>query len=173
MRPLVQWSGAVLVVLFAGVGYDAARTRPANSLAQAVTSATPQRRPPASLGGPVLAAVLLQAADCAGNLRIVHLLNRAGVRDGVQLAVIWFVGPASDSLVIRRLLPAFTAHVPLRQAPPTALAELRRLGHTSSPLLLVLDQEGRVRFASQSPRSSREFAGLRRIIEGLTWFEEH
>ena len=36
----------------------------------------------------------------------------------------------------------------------------------------VLDQEGRVRFTSQSPRSPREFAGLRQIIEGLTWIEE-
>jgi hypothetical protein len=38
--------------------------------------------------------------------------------------------------------------------------------------MLVADAEGRVRFATQSPRSSREVAGLRRIIEGLTYIEE-
>jgi hypothetical protein len=46
------------------------------------------------------------------------------------------------------------------------------MGHTSTPALVVLDQSQRVRFATQSPRSPREYAGLRRIIEGLTWIEE-
>ncbi len=173
MRSLILWSGAVLVVLFAGVGYDAVRTAPASGIAKAVADADVGRRRPPVLGGPVLAAVLLQAQDCTGNLRVLDLLHRPAVRDGVQLAVIWYVGPVADSITIRGLLPDWSAQVPLRAAPPAVLKELAGLGHTTSPMLVVLDQNGRVRLASQSPRSSRELAGLRRIIEGLTWFEEH
>ena len=57
-------------------------------------------------------------------------------------------------------------------APPAVVGQFASLGHTTTPALLVLDQEGRVRFTTQSPRSSREVAGLRRIIEGLTWIED-
>lgn len=115
---------------------------------------------------------LLQAADCTGNLRMLHLVHRRGVRDALQLNVIWFVGAANDSTVIRGLLPLWARRVPLRLASPPLLRSLRQLGHTSTPTLVVLDQAGRVRLATQSPRSSREVAGLRRIIEGLTWIEE-
>jgi hypothetical protein len=115
---------------------------------------------------------LLQATDCTGNLRMLHLLHRRTVRESIQLNVIWFVGAANDSTVIRGLLPTWAQQVPLRLASPSLLRNLRQLGHTSTPALVVLDQEGRVRLATQSPRSSREVAGLRRIIEGLTWIEE-
>jgi hypothetical protein len=60
----------------------------------------------------------------------------------------------------------------LARVPGSAIGELMRLGHKSTPAIVVLDQEGRVRFTSQSPRSAREFAGLQKIIEGLTWIEE-
>jgi hypothetical protein len=175
MRPLLQWSGAVLVVLSAGVLFDTRRAVPAATIPASLTASIhPAHTLGArlTLGEPVRAAVLLQAADCTGNLRILHLLNRRGVREGLQLSVIWYVGPAEDSMTIRPLLPSWAAQVPLRTAPPSVVKERARLGHTSTPLLVVLDQEGRVRFTSQSPRSSREFAGLRRIVEGLTWFED-
>ncbi len=175
MRPLLQWSGAVLAVLSAGVLYDTRRAASAATIPAALIQSTRARNSAYGRfthGEPVRAAVLLQAVDCTGNLRILHLLHRTAVRDELRLSVIWFVGPASDSLTIRPLLPAWAATVPLHAAPRPVLNDLARLGHTSTPLLVVLDQEGRVRFTSQSPRSSREFAGLRRIIEGLTWFEE-
>lgn len=185
MRPVLQWSGAVLLVLSASVLYDIRRAVPATTTsfsiptamsaaaARAATPRAPEGDGRFAHGGPVRAAVLLQAADCTSNLRILHLLHRPAVRGGVHLSVIWYSGPAADSLAIRPLLPAWASRTPLRAVPASVLKELARLGHTSTPLLVVLDQEGRVRLTSQSPRSSREFAGLRRIIEGLTWFEEH
>lgn len=173
MRALLRWSGAVLAVLSVSVLIDTRRAAPAGSLPASITrhvastSDTPFTR-----AAPVRAAALLQAKDCTGNLRVLHLLNRANVRDNLMLSVIWYVGPVADSTIIRALLPAWTAAIPLRPVPRDVQRDLARLGHTSTPLLVILDQEGRVRFTSQSPRSSREFAGLRRIIEGLTWFEE-
>jgi hypothetical protein len=116
--------------------------------------------------------VLLQRADCTGNIRLFDLLHRPGVRDRLRLAVIWYVGPDTDTTAIRSLLPAWTREAPLERVPGAAMGELIRLGHRSTPAIVMLDQEGRVRFTSQSPRSAREFAGLRQVIEGLTWIEE-
>ena len=120
----------------------------------------------------IQAAVVLQALDCTGNLRVLQLLHRGDVRERMHLAVIWFVGPAADSVVIRKLLPSWTRSTKLVLAPPGVLRDLGRLGHRETPTLVVLDQQGHLRLATQSPRSPREFAGLRRIIEGLTWIEE-
>ena len=172
MRPFIQWSGAVLMVLLAGVAVDAVRAAPSRTIAQTMSPFTTNRSTTVSPARPMQAAVLLQAVDCTSNLRMLHLLHRPAVRSGLALSVIWFVGPSSDSMAIRALLPAWTSAIPLRVAPRALLKELGRLGHSSTPALVVLDQAGRVRFTSQSPRSPREFAGLRRIIEGLTWIEE-
>lgn len=172
MRPLIRWTGAVVLVLLAGIAVDAVRAAPALTIAHAMAPYVNRDRTTGPIGRPLRAFVVLQAVDCTGNLRMLHLLHRPAVRDRVQLTVVWFVGPSRDSLLIRPLLPAWAATIPLRNAPRSLLRELARLGHTSTPALVVLDQDGRVRFTTQSPRSSREYAGLRRIVEGLTWIEE-
>ena len=164
---LWHWVIAGLVVSLAGVGYDVARAMPQRTLLGAMRHVTPAQAPAA-----VQAAVLLQLDDCSGNLRMLHVLHRGSTSRHIQLAVIWYVGPVSDSTNIRTALPSWTAAIPLRAAPPAVVGQFASLGHTTTPALLVLDQEGRVRFTTQSPRSSREVAGLRRIIEGLTWIEE-
>ncbi|WP_396200728.1 hypothetical protein [Gemmatimonas sp.] len=163
---LWHWVIAGLVVSLAGVGYDVARAMPQRTLPGAMRHVTHAATPA------VQAAVLLQLDDCSGNLRMLHVLHRGSTSRHIQLAVIWYVGPVSDSTNIRTALPSWTAAIPLRAAPPAVVRQFASLGHTTTPALLVLDQEGRVRFTTQSPRSSREVAGLRRIIEGLTWIEE-
>lgn len=157
----------MLVLLLAGVLVDSARATPASGLRNAADG--PQ---PPSPGGRLQSAVLLQRTDCTGNLRLLDLLARGEVAERLALRVIWYVGPATDTLDIRRLLPEWTHTVPLRAAPSPVLSELRGLGHRTTPVVVLYDQEGRVRLTSQSPRSLREFAGLRRAIEGLTWIEE-
>ncbi len=122
--------------------------------------------------GRLASAVVLQASDCSGNMRMLNLLHRTPVRDRLRLTIIWYVGPSSDSLEIRSSLPSWTSDIPLRPLRGRARRDLIALGHASTPTLVVLDQDRRIRFATQSPRSPREFAGLRRIIEGLTWIEE-
>jgi hypothetical protein len=173
---LRHWVVAALVVSLAGVGYDVARAMPQRTLPGAMRHAsrtlTPATSASARAPRAVQAAVLLQLADCSGNLRMLHVLHRGATPRHIQLAVIWYVGPVSDSTNIRMALPSWTAAIPLRAAPPAVVRQFASLGHTTTPALLVLDQEGRVRFTTQSPRSSREVAGLRRIIEGLTWIEE-
>ncbi|MBL0172785.1 MAG: hypothetical protein IPP90_19165 [Gemmatimonadaceae bacterium] len=172
VRPLARWAGVVLMMLLAGVAVDAVRAAPSRTITSAMLPFSTGATRVIPFSRPLEAAVVIQAADCTSNLRMLHLLHRPTVRDAVQLSVVWFVGPASDSLVIRPLLPSWARATPLRVAPRALLRELARLGHTSTPTLVVLDQTGRVRLASQSPRSSREYAGLRRVVEGLTWIEE-
>lgn len=167
-RAYIAWMCAVVVGLLAGI---AARAAPQQTIAEAIQAESPAF--PRERGRvKIQTGFLLQAADCTGNLRMLHLLHRSPVREALQLNVIWFVGAAHDSTLIRGLLPTWARHVPLRHASTSLLRNLRQLGHTSTPALIVLDQAGRVRLATQSPRSSREVAGLRRIIEGLTWIEE-
>lgn len=171
---LWHWVITGLVVSLAGVGYDVARAMPPRTLPDAMRHAMPHAMPHVTHAATtaVRAAVLLQLDDCSGNLRMLHVLHRGSTSRHIQLAVIWYVGPVSDSTNIRTALPSWTAAIPLRAAPSAVVRQFASLGHTTTPALLVLDQEGRVRFTTQSPRSSREVAGLRRIIEGLTWIEE-
>ena len=173
---LWHWVIAGLVVSLAGVGYDVVRAMPQRTLSGAMRQVTHAATPATSAGArattAVQAAVLLQLNDCSGNLRMLHVLHRGSTARHIQLAVIWYVGPVSDSTHIRTALPSWTGTIPLRPAPPAVVQQFAALGHTTTPALLVLDQDGRVRFTTQSPRSSREVAGLRRIIEGLTWIEE-
>ena len=168
MRAIFRWTIAASALLLAGVLIDAARAAPRDGLRTELARHVGVRKP----GAPIQAAVLLQREDCTGNTRLFDLLHRPQIRDRLQLAVIWYVGPDQDTTAIRSLIPPWTRHTRLQRVPGAAMSELMRLGHRSTPALVVLDQEGRVRFTSQSPRSAREFAGLRQIIEGLTWIEE-
>ena len=162
------WVAGVLSVALAGVALDASQARQPASLQEAVRPYLP----PPSPDRPIQAAVVLQLEDCDRNLRILDLLHRSNVRDRISIAVIWYTGAESDSAAIRTKLPRWAQGKPIHLLPSTAHEALIRLGHTSPPMLIVLDQYARIRLTSQSPRSSREVAGLIRIIEGLTWIEE-
>jgi hypothetical protein len=169
---VTHWVLAGLMMSFAGVVFDAVRATPPRSLRDALGQYHASTIHNARLPSPVGAAVLLQLRDCSSNLRMLHVLHRGASRDRIRLAVIWYAGPVGDSLAIRAELPPWTAEIPLRPVSGAVLKQFALLGHTTTPALLVADQEGRVRFATQSPRSSREVAGLRQIVEGLTFLEE-
>ncbi len=174
---LMHWVIAGLTVSFAGVVFDAARAIPSRAIPSRTLPVAMQQydaptRPGALPPAHVRAAVLLQLRDCSSNLRMLHVLHRGASRRQIRLSVIWYAGAVADSMAIRSELPSWTADIPLRPAPRAVLEQFAALGHTTTPALLVADQEGRVRFATQSPRSSREVAGLRRIVEGLTFIEE-
>lgn len=182
MRAINKVVLTTIALLLAGVLWDTARAAPRfgiwsmgssrRTIPNGIRRELAPYLPGLVLGAPIQAVVLLQLSDCSGNLRILDLLHRPAVRDRLHLAVLWYDGPVTDSTAIRKLLPFWTAGTPLQPMPPPAYQELVALGHTSTPMLVVLDQYGRIRLTSQSPRSSREFAGLRNIIEGLTWIAE-
>ena len=167
-RTVFLWTTVFALATLGSIGFDAARVSPKSrlieSLAPYVAKPDPER--------PIQAAVVLQKKDCTGNLRMLHLLHRASVRDRMSLVVIWYAGPVADSSFIRAALPEWTRRVPLASLTQHTYQQLQQLGHQSTPMLIVLDQHARLRFITQSPRSPRESAGLAKIIEGLTWIEE-
>jgi hypothetical protein len=167
-RTVRPWLFGIAFVALAGVAVDAAQVRRVPALRESVGRYVS----PASPDRPIQAAFILQKSDCTGNLRMLDLLRRQSVRDRIALAVVWYAGPPTDSTFIRSALPQWARHVVLAPLPRVVLSELQRMGHESTPMLVVLDQRARIRLATQSPRSPREFAGLIRIVEGLTWIEE-
>lgn len=168
MRRPIRWIGAAALLLLAGVALDAARaSRRPPSLRTAIP---PLPTPPPT--PTVRSALVLQLRDCTGNLRLLSWLRTPPLAAGMQLAVLWYEGPVADSSRIRPLLPPWTSAIPLRPVPRVVVRELARLGHVATPVLMVLDAESRVRLTTQAPRSAREAAGLRRALDGLTWFED-
>ena len=167
-RTAIPWITAFALVTLGSIGFDAARVSPKPTV---VAAMHPHLAPP-DPARPIQAAVVLQKADCTGNLRMLHLLHRANVRERLSLAVIWYAGPVSDSTFIRAALPSWTRRIPLSPLSQHTYRQLQQLGHSGTPMLIVLDQHARLRFVTQSPRSPRESAGLAKIIDGLTWIEE-
>ena len=159
---------AFAVVSRAGLALHAAQAPRARARVKTLADYAPVPVP----GTPIQAAFVLQEADCSGNLRMLNALHRADVRESIHLGVIYYAGSIGDSTVIRSRLPHWASTTPLVPLTQELYAELKRLGHNSTPILIVLDQERRIRFTTQSPRTSREFAGLLHIIKGLTWIEE-
>ena len=172
MRPPVRWMCAAAFIMCAGLLVEGLPASSASTLAHEFTPYASSQSTDV-LAGVSGAAVLLQLADCTGNLRMLDLLNRRAVRDGIHLRVLWYTGPVADSSRIRAALPAFAQAIPLVPATPAVIRAFAALGHITTPTLAVLDPFGRVRLATQAPRSSREYVALRNIIEGLSWNEEH
>lgn len=190
MRISLHWVIAFLTVSLAGVVIDAARVKSGRSIAEEImqyapaldalaldasasrtASGTAARRA-TPVVAPLAAALVLHVDDCNGNFRMFNLLHRTEVRGAIGMAVIWYAGVLADSARIRTALPAWMRATPLLPVPPHVTRELARLGHRTTPVLLMLDEARRLRFSTQSPRSPREFAGLQRIITSLTWSEE-
>lgn len=177
MRISLHWVIAFLAVSLAGVVIDAARVKPGRSLAAEIMQYAPAldattSRTATGVATPLAAALVLHVDDCNGNFRMFNLLHRTEVRGAIGMAVIWYAGPVADSVRIRTALPAWMRVTPLLPVPQHVTRELARLGHRTTPVLLMLDEARRLRFSTQSPRSPREFAGLQRIITSLTWSEE-
>lgn len=168
MPGLTRWT--LLLGVLTGVGLLGASLshRWRAGLPEALAAVSTARGP----GARVQAAIVLQLADCSGNLRLLHLLHLPSVESRLSLAIIWYQGPVTDSSDIRARLPAWTRASPLRPVPKGVVRDLARMGHRTTPLLLVVDDEARIRLVSQSPRTAREVAGLRRIVEGLTYRED-
>jgi len=142
---------------------DAARRRENNTRTPAMSGVSSDPLPP--LG----AAAVIQREDCASNLIMFDVLKRPSLAGAIDLKVIWWLGNPRDTMGVRGLLPAWAQQIALRPVPTDALRDLKRLGHRSTPMLIVFDESNRVRLVSQSPRSNRELVGLLRILEGMSW----
>lgn len=138
-RTLAVVIGAACGVL---VGYSTARHRPVPTFAEAVG------RP--GLAGHRAYAVIL-AQDCAGFLGALADAARAARAAGASFRVVVPGAAAASDSVFGVLRAAGLSEVvsPASRALPRAV---RALGHRGTPLLVVLDASGGVRFASPFPQ---------------------
>jgi hypothetical protein len=118
-------------------------------------------------GAALDAYVVFQLTDCDGNLRVLDLLQRHGVRDRITLAGLAFVGSHAELERARSRLPLRARSVPIRRATRASIDLLAGIGHRSTPILVVLDAERRVRYVTGAPRSPRAYVGLARVLASL------
>jgi hypothetical protein len=111
--------------------------------------------------------VVFQLADCDGNLRVLDLLRRRAMRGRVTLAGLAFVGSDAELERARSRLPLGARSVPIRRATRASVDLLAGIGHRSTPILIVLDAERRVRYITGAPRSPRAYVGLARVLASL------
>ncbi len=132
----------------------------------AAADSTARGRRPAP-GAALDAYVVFQLADCQGNLRMLDLLRRRGLRDRVALAGLAFVGSDAELERARSRLPVGARSVPIRRATRASIDLLAGIGHRTTPILVVLDAERRVRYITGAPRSPRAYVGLARVLASL------
>lgn len=113
--------------------------------------------------------VVLQAADCASNMNFLLMFQRPPIARSITLSHAWVVGTAngvdsiSKSLESRGMM-GITVH----RATHTMTTALKMLGVHRTPLLIVVDQGGAVRYVSGSPTSPVEYVGLAQSLSALT-----
>lgn len=115
----------------------------------AAMAATPDAELTAAAGtGPAAATVaaVLQAADCEGTVDFLRSFRDRS--HGAANIVAWVVGDEADRSAIAARLEARVGAVPVQAVGWRLLRALRVTGHDTTPFVLVLDREGRVRYTA-------------------------
>ncbi|HEX6042318.1 hypothetical protein [Longimicrobium sp.] len=111
--------------------------------------------------------VFLQERDCTSNLAFLQLLARAEFSSTTP-AVVYDVGGSESA---NRLAARFRGqNLPFRTraAPRGALSRLRQMGYQATPVLVLLDDESRVRLVAAAPRTQDEMRTLASTLRVLT-----
>ncbi|HET7458691.1 MAG TPA: hypothetical protein VFJ74_13675 [Gemmatimonadaceae bacterium] len=158
------------------VPLDAASPPPLATLLHADSPSHRRGSTPATLD----AFLVTSPRDCASNLDALDLLAREDVAPRVRLAAALVAIPrqqraahatVNDTAAIRTVREAIAAHglpiPPVRALDPATAQLLRQMGYRTTPLLVVLDSAGTLRFATPPARSFAEFHGLARALAAL------
>lgn len=141
-RPALLLTAAALVGL--ALGLALARHRTPSTLADAWPRAAHAATPAPH------AVVVAQPADCASRYtalaRVVHAARRVGATITVLVP-----GDEAARLDVARRLAAFGTGVRVQSATRPALRAVRALGFDTTPVLVVLDANGRVHLAAPFP----------------------
>jgi hypothetical protein len=124
----------------------------AATVGAALGAAAMRHVPPASLARalPPRAIVVAQPADCEARFTALAVVVRAAQQAQVPLEVL-VPGNAQHRLAVTRALAGFGAAVRVQPASPNALRAVRALGYSTTPLLVVLDAQRRLRLAAPLP----------------------
>jgi hypothetical protein len=165
-------SPASLAALVAATILAAALRRDAAApptLAEALRGVGPRRVTAAEHEGPgeYDAHLVMQRADCEGNVYALRFLQRPGIRQRVRLAGLLLVGSATDYAAVRRRLGDAPQGAPLRRADDATVRALRTIGYRSTPFLVIAERGGGVKMTLQLPSSPEELAAFARLLPHL------
>ncbi len=131
----------------------------------AVGAQAPLALPVDSSGGPLRGILVVHPDDCAGNLRFLDLLGHADVRRRVEVVRVASPTPSGVERLRERLPPHLQglATVALGAADRRAIG---RLGYRYGPLLLLYDDQARLRAIEPAPSSPVEMIRMGRRLRG-------
>jgi len=113
------------------------------------------------------AVVVMQAEDCESLLGGLSALRGKSGVSSLSLAGVAVTGRSSDTTIVRTALrETADSLTPIHAIDARAQRQLRGLGYTSTPLLLVFDQQ-QLRYASPLARDDLELRQLRRALMAI------
>jgi hypothetical protein len=148
---------AVAVVLGCTAAMAAARGGPTPISALA---AAPAAAPAGSY-----ALVVFQIADCRSGMGFLRAFQDQALR-GLPVQGL-MIGSADDVAYAERRLVNDGTPMDVRAADRRLGRVLRQLGYDRTPLVLVLDADGRVRMASGAPHTPAEDRQLRTLLQAM------
>ncbi len=114
---------------------------------------------------PFNAVVVFRPEDCDGRIDFMHAFARPRWRDSFSTRAL-VIGGAAEAETAAQTLRARGLSIPISAVRSDAHPG-RLLGYTTTPYLLVVDRQERVRIAVPGPLSTSERHALERAAEGL------
>jgi hypothetical protein len=111
------------------------------------------------------AVVVFRPEDCGGRIDFMHAFTRPRWREAFHTSAIVLGGPADVNDTSQRLKARGIA-MPVSAVRANAHPG-RSLGYTSTPYLLVLDRQNRLRIALPDPTRPSEMEAFERAADGL------
>lgn len=119
-------------------------------------------------GGATRAVLVVHPDDCPTNWRFLELLGNPAI--GRRIRVVR-IAPPTDGAVerLRSRLPEELRQIPIQHLTVDDRRALGRLGYRSGPLLLLFDDDARLRAIEPAPSHPREFVALGRRLQGRSF----
>jgi hypothetical protein len=111
--------------------------------------------------------VVFRAADCDSRLDFLALFDRAEIAARVTPRHLLLLGSATEHIQTIRQLGARAHGLPIDREGQRLRIALERLGANGTPIVVLLDQAGAVRFLSPAPQTPPEYVALAHTLTAL------
>jgi len=112
--------------------------------------------------------LVMQRADCEGNVHVLRFFARAPIRSRVRMAALLLVGSDADVDAVRQRLGHAPEGVPIHRADAATVRALRAVGYRSTPFLVIAEHGGDVKMTLQLPSTPEEQAAFARWLPHLS-----
>jgi hypothetical protein len=110
--------------------------------------------------------LVFQVRDCESPRPWLRVFDEPGIRERVAVSGVVLGGGVKEGEAAERI-EAVYRRIPLRAAGRAGARTLWWLGYRSTPYVIILDSDGRVRLATPAPMSDEQADQLRRAIRHL------